>query len=132
MLDARLREEQRAIFETELAPVFDSAFMKWLTSQPASLFGLGIPPAQYEALAGDERMDGVLKTRLEKLACDFDPNNPGRASGDARFNRATLGTYEMGSTFKIFTMAMELDAGVASMREKIGRASGRERVGRSG
>src|SRR3546814_15533171 len=46
--------------------------MKWLTSQPASLFGLGIPPAPYEALAGDERMDGVLKTRLEKLACDFD------------------------------------------------------------
>src|SRR3546814_15786121 len=48
---------------------------------------------------------------------DFDPNHPGRASGDARFDRATLGTYEMGSTFKIFTMAMALDAGVASMRD---------------
>jgi len=72
MLDAKSREEQRAIFETELAPVFDSAFMRWLTSQPASLFGLGIPPAQYEALAGDERMDSVLKARLEKLACGFD------------------------------------------------------------
>lgn len=72
MLDATTREEQRAIFETELAPVFDSAFMRWLTSQPASLFGLGIPPAQYEALAGDERMDSVLKARLEKLACGFD------------------------------------------------------------
>ena len=72
MLDARSREEQRAIFETELAPVFDSAFTRWLTSQPASLFGLGIPPAQYEALAGDARMDAVLKARLEKLACGFD------------------------------------------------------------
>ena len=72
MLDAKSRAEQRAIFEQELAPVFDSAFMKWLTSQPASLFGLGIPPAQYEALAGDDRMDSVLKARLEKLACDFD------------------------------------------------------------
>lgn len=72
MLDARSREEQRAIFEAELAPVFDSAFMRWLTSQPASLFGLGIPPAQYEALAGDDRMDSVLKARLKKLACDFD------------------------------------------------------------
>ena len=72
MLDARSREEQRAIFETELAPVFDSAFTRWLTRQPASLFGLGIPPAQYEALAGDARMDAVLKARLEKLACGFD------------------------------------------------------------
>jgi S-adenosylmethionine-diacylglycerol 3-amino-3-carboxypropyl transferase len=72
MLDATSREEQRAIFEEELAPVFESGFMRWLTSQPASLFGLGIPPAQYEALAGDERMDSVLKARLKKLACDFD------------------------------------------------------------
>lgn len=72
MLDAKSREEQRAIFEAELAPVFDRPFMRWLTSQPASLFGLGIPPAQYEALAGNDRMDTVLKARLEKLACDFD------------------------------------------------------------
>lgn len=71
MLDAQSLDEQRVIFEAELAPVFDSAFMRWLTSQPASLFGLGIPPAQYEALAGDERMDSVLKARLEKLACGF-------------------------------------------------------------
>lgn len=72
MLDARSREEQRRIFETELAPIFDRGFVRWLTSQPASLFGLGIPPAQFEALAGDARMDAVLKARLEKLACGFD------------------------------------------------------------
>ncbi|BBD97271.1 DUF3419 domain-containing protein [Sphingobium amiense] len=72
MLEARNREEQRAIFETELAPIFDKGFVRWLTSQPASLFGLGIPPAQFEALAGDARMDSVLKARLRKLACDFD------------------------------------------------------------
>ncbi|MFZ2997080.1 DUF3419 family protein [Sphingobium sp.] len=72
MLDATTREEQRAIFDAEIAPIFDKGFVRWLTSQPASLFGLGIPPAQFEALAGDERMDAVLKARLEKLACDFD------------------------------------------------------------
>jgi S-adenosylmethionine-diacylglycerol 3-amino-3-carboxypropyl transferase len=72
MLDARSMEEQREIFETELAPIFDKGFVRWLTSQPASLFGLGIPPAQFEALAGDDRMDMVLKARLEKLACGFD------------------------------------------------------------
>jgi S-adenosylmethionine-diacylglycerol 3-amino-3-carboxypropyl transferase len=46
--------------------------VRWLTEQPASLFGLGIPPAQYDALAGDEKMAAVLRKRLERLACDYD------------------------------------------------------------
>ena len=74
VLEAGSVEEQRRIFETRLAPIFDKKFVRWLVDQPASLFGLGIPPAQYEALAGDDP-DGiraVLKARLEKLACDFD------------------------------------------------------------
>ena len=74
VLDAKSVEEQRRIFETRLAPVFDKKFVRWLVDQPASLFGLGIPPAQYEALAGDspDGIRAVLKERLEKLACDFD------------------------------------------------------------
>lgn len=72
ILSATSIEEQRAIFDREFAPVFDKAFVRWLTDQPASLFGLGIPPAQYEALAGDSKMAVVLRERLEKLACDFD------------------------------------------------------------
>jgi S-adenosylmethionine-diacylglycerol 3-amino-3-carboxypropyl transferase len=63
--------EQRRVFEEKLAPVFDRKFVRWLTDQPASLFGLGIPPAQFDALAGDDRMADVLRRRLEKLACDF-------------------------------------------------------------
>ncbi|MEQ8817238.1 MAG: penicillin-binding protein 2 [Thalassobaculum sp.] len=47
---------------------------------------------------------------------DFDPNIPGRMDPDALFNRATLGVYEMGSTFKIFNTAMALDSGTATMR----------------
>ena len=39
---------------------------------------------------------------------DFDPNEPKKASSDARFNRVTAGVYEMGSTFKTFTTAMAL------------------------
>jgi cell division protein FtsI (penicillin-binding protein 3) len=46
---------------------------------------------------------------------DFDPNDPAHDPVDARFNRATLGTYEMGSTFKIFTTAMALESGVATL-----------------
>ena len=49
---------------------------------------------------------------------NFDPNNAGTASADTLFNRATLGTYEMGSTFKAFTVAMALDAGVADLHSR--------------
>jgi cell division protein FtsI (penicillin-binding protein 3) len=42
---------------------------------------------------------------------DFDPHEPDHSVGDARFNRNTLGVYEMGSTFKIFNSAMSLDSG---------------------
>jgi len=74
LLEAGSQEEQRAIFEQRFAPMFDKKFVRWLTDQPASLFGLGIPPAQYEALAGDhpQGMAAVLRARLAKLACDFD------------------------------------------------------------
>jgi cell division protein FtsI (penicillin-binding protein 3) len=37
---------------------------------------------------------------------DFNLNNPGEAKYDAKFNRATYGVYEMGSTFKTFNMAL--------------------------
>ncbi|MEQ1756240.1 MAG: penicillin-binding protein 2 [Micropepsaceae bacterium] len=46
---------------------------------------------------------------------DFDPNDPNAASKDALFNRATLGVFEMGSTFKIFTAATALDGGKVSL-----------------
>jgi cell division protein FtsI (penicillin-binding protein 3) len=50
---------------------------------------------------------------------DFDPNHPGAMSpADAKdriFNKITLGSYEMGSAFKIFNTAMTLDAGTATM-----------------
>ena len=48
---------------------------------------------------------------------DFDPNLPTKIEPDRRFNRATLGVYEMGSTLKIFTTAMALDSGKVSMRD---------------
>lgn len=43
---------------------------------------------------------------------DFDPNRFSHINDDHRFNRATLGLYEMGSTFKSLTMALALDNGV--------------------
>ena len=48
---------------------------------------------------------------------DFDPNQVAAASPDQRFNRATLGTYEMGSTFKTLNTAMALDSGKVRMTD---------------
>jgi cell division protein FtsI (penicillin-binding protein 3) len=46
---------------------------------------------------------------------DFNPNYLASATPDAMFNRATLGVYEMGSTFKLFNTAAALDDGVATL-----------------
>ncbi len=40
----------------------------------------------------------------------LNPNAAGKGSPEARFNRATLGVYELGSTFKPFTVAMAMDS----------------------
>ncbi len=73
MLRARSVAEQRTFFETALSPLFDRRMIRWATARKASLFGLGIPPAQYEALAsaGGGSMTTVLRERLEKLSCGF-------------------------------------------------------------
>ncbi|HUE79299.1 MAG TPA: penicillin-binding protein 2 [Sphingomicrobium sp.] len=42
----------------------------------------------------------------------LNPNAAGKGSDEARFNRATLGVYELGSTFKPFTVAMAMDSGI--------------------
>lgn len=46
---------------------------------------------------------------------DYDPNDLGAATPNEMFNRATLGVYEMGSTFKLFTAAAALDSGAVGI-----------------
>ena len=74
MLKANSLAHQRVLFDRHLAPIFDKPTVRWLMRQPASLYGLGIPPAQYRALSKDspEGIGAVLRQRLERLACDFD------------------------------------------------------------
>lgn len=72
LIAAATLEEQRRYFETVLAPIFDKPLVRWATSRKMSLFGLGIPPAQYASLReGGASMAAVLRARLEKLACAF-------------------------------------------------------------
>ncbi len=70
-LEVRSLEEQRHFFDTVLAPLFDKRAVRWATANRLSLYGLGIPPAQYEALAGGHAMRDVLLARLERLTCGF-------------------------------------------------------------
>ncbi|MBY0431844.1 MAG: penicillin-binding protein 2, partial [Rhodospirillales bacterium] len=60
----------------------------------------------------------VMDVRTGELAGmvslpDFDPNAP--SDPQAMFNRATLGVYEMGSTFKLFNTAISLDLGLSNL-----------------
>lgn len=71
VLSAKSLDEQRQFFETVLAPLLDKRAVRWATANPLSLYGLGIPPAQCAALAGDSDLRGVLRARLERLACGF-------------------------------------------------------------
>ena len=71
LLEVRSIEEQRAFFDREISPLFDRKIVKWITDRRVSLYGLGIPPAQYEALANGAPMSSVLRERLARLTCDF-------------------------------------------------------------
>ena len=73
IMDAKTLRDQRHFFEDRLRPLFNRPLVRLATRSKASLFGLGIPPAQYDALGSGDRaaMAQVLCRRLEKLACDF-------------------------------------------------------------
>lgn len=49
---------------------------------------------------------------------DYDPNNPRDANDPSRINRLTTGVFEMGSTFKVLTIAMAIDEGKATLESK--------------
>ena len=53
---------------------------------------------------------------------DYDPNNPHEALDPTRINRLTTGVFEMGSTFKAFTVAMALELGQGHVEILVRRA----------
>ncbi|WP_105370070.1 peptidoglycan D,D-transpeptidase FtsI family protein [Neorhizobium huautlense] len=48
---------------------------------------------------------------------DYDPNNPAEGAEEGWLNRMSNGTFEMGSTFKSFTIAMGLDSGKVKLSD---------------
>jgi cell division protein FtsI (penicillin-binding protein 3) len=73
--------------------------------------------ADFSAIGGTAIMMDVRTGEVLAMVSlpDFDPNLPATAKPERLFNRATLGTYEMGSTFKIFNTAMVLDNKVGTL-----------------
>lgn len=74
LAETRSLREQRMFFDNRIAPLFDKPLIRWLTRRKSSLFGLGIPPQQYDelaTLADDGTIAPVLRHRLEKLCCHF-------------------------------------------------------------
>ncbi|MDG1287997.1 MAG: penicillin-binding protein 2 [Rickettsiales bacterium] len=65
---------------------------------------------EFKAIGGVGVVMDITNGEIMALSSlpDFDPNEPKKATADARFNRAATGVYEMGSTFKTFTTAMAL------------------------
>ncbi len=73
IVTAKTREEQAEIFDRTIGPIFDKKFVKWICNMPPALYGLGIPPSQFDELsvAAHGDMAGLLKARLRRLAVDF-------------------------------------------------------------
>jgi len=61
----------------------------------------------------------------------YDPNNLGVATPDQMLNRVAAARYEPGSVFKVFTVAMGLDSGVATLDTKFDARSPLVLEGRS-
>ena len=84
----------------------------------------------------DELMIGMAKYRAKAAAAvimdvntgeviamtslpDYDPNNPVDALEPNKINRMTVGTYEMGSTFKAISIAMALEANKVNLNSRV-------------
>lgn len=73
--------------------------------------------AQFEAVGG---AGVILDARNGEVLAgvslpDFDPHHMNYAGNAQKFNRLTLGVYELGSIFKIFSTAAVLDQGLADI-----------------
>ena len=61
---------QRRWFERKVRPVLRSPVLRFLLNRPATFFGLGMPPAQFDAMRADGvSMAQTIEDRLERLAC---------------------------------------------------------------
>ena len=75
ILKAKTREEQAELYEKHIAPFFDSLIFRTIGKMPVTMFGLGVPPQQYDELVKDlpenSNLIDVYKERTRRLAVEF-------------------------------------------------------------
>jgi cell division protein FtsI (penicillin-binding protein 3) len=88
--------------------------------------------AKYSAIGGTGIVLDVHTGELLALASlpTFNPNAVGKSDPSAMFNRATMGDYELGSTFKPITVAAAIEAGVVTSMAQRFDASAPLAIGR--
>ena len=71
----------------------------------------------FQAIASVGIVTNVRTGEILALASypDFNPNRPGQAPPNNLLNRAAASVFEMGSIFKVFTVAMGLDTGLVNL-----------------
>lgn len=74
VLKAKTPEEQLKLYDKYIDPFFDTFFIKTVGKLPVTMFGLGIPPQQYDELKkdlGEGSIIDVYRSRAKKLAVDY-------------------------------------------------------------
>ncbi len=75
VLNAETEEQRSELYRRHVDPFFDSPVIKAIGKLPVTMFGLGIPPQQYDELKketnGDKTIIDVYRERVRRLACDF-------------------------------------------------------------
>lgn len=75
VLKAKTPEEQEKLYDKYIDPFFDNFLVKTVTKLPVTMFGLGIPPQQYEELKKDLAKGGsivdIYRERAKRLAVDY-------------------------------------------------------------
>lgn len=75
LLKAKTPAEQEALYEKYINPFFDSLIIQAIGKMPVTMFGLGIPPQQYDELKKDLKEGGtvidIYRERTKKLAVEY-------------------------------------------------------------
>ncbi len=129
VLKAENLRQQEKLYQKYIAPFFDSFFIKTVGKLPITMFGLGIPPQQYEELKKDLRDGGniidIYRERAQRLACDY-PINENYFAWQAfgrRYdteNRRAVPEYLKAENYKILKAnANRLKTKIGSITEEI-------------
>ena len=123
-LDSRL--SAKATRGTPVLLAMDSRVQQALESE------LGAAMTKFSAIGAAGIVMDVDTGEVIALASlpSFNPNAAGHSDDNSRFNRATLGVYELGSTFKTLTIAMSLEAGLIRSMDQKYDATAPIRIGR--